>query len=229
MLNWLFRWFGREDKTASTSQSGIADPSSQEAIEGVSVEEEPAGVTETAAHKEADAELEDEVQVATYERLLEEVETEQRREQYRNVLHLCIEAIRYLPAVIRQKGELDTIPPINVACQLISAYGSKEEWESIRNVVEEAEQLHPWRSTLDRALEELVLVEGVLQTVHENPGIVQRDIKGSVNVSDGRRIATLCQTLEKAERIRREKIKGSFRVYPADPVKDENSQEERVA
>jgi hypothetical protein len=130
------------------------------------------------------------------------------------------ESFRYIPDWVRENvceyGSFDisTIPALQQGGTILALVGDDEGLDQMREIVNSAPELEPWRAEVERHLSDRVLFDTILAVVMENPNCLQTDVKTLAGMADGRRIATLISYLEKAGRLVRIKDGRAYRLLP---------------
>ena len=134
------------------------------------------------------------------------------------------ESFRYIPDWVRENvyeyGSFDisTIPALQQGGTTLALVGDDEGLDRMRNIVNSAPELEPWRAEVEQHLSDRVLFETIMAVVVENPNCLQTDVKTLAGMADGRRIATLISYLEKAGKLVRVKAGRTYRLLlPGSP------------
>ena len=118
---------------------------------------------------------------------------------------------------VRDIGDFSIVTShaVHTASGMMAVMGEHDGIAELRAILQEVPELHVWLPVAEEAERDAELVERILEVVARAPGMRQADLKRTVGVEDGRRVATLASWMEKAGRLRRVKDGATNRLYPA--------------
>lgn len=156
--------------------------------------------------------------MSEYYTLLEKIERARSQQRYFQALNLSLEAVKWLPQLVRETvkefGQWDTpsIPPLAYACIYLSVLRRRDDLHHINTLLKSIPELIEWLSEVDFALERADLMDKVELFLLENPGFIQAKLGKALGV-DGRKTSNLLLYAEQMGLIRREKEGQSYRLY----------------
>jgi len=166
-----------------------------------------------------------------YFELMEKMNAAIKGRQYQDAKELVHESLRILPMfcaawqqedrkLLNPGEELEpfglTVPALLQGGTVLALMGDRPGLELMANVIANTAELASYEGTAKEHMADMELFGRIEKCVADEPGVLQREMKGRVSAQDGRRVATLIGYLEKAERIRREREGKTYRLYPAD-------------
>lgn len=153
-----------------------------------------------------------------YYELLDQIQGARSENRYPDALTLCLEALGYLPDLVREtvrqtgRWDIPSVPPIAYACNYLAALQRRGEIERLRDFVASIPELVDWLDEIDRALERADLMGRIEQHLTERPGSLQRNIGRELGV-DGREVSNLLVYARQIGVIRREPEGRTYRLY----------------
>jgi len=115
---------------------------------------------------------------------------------------------------VRAYGKFDitSIPPIETGCILADLFEDPSALREIGKLVDNHEELEPWREVITRGWADLELVRAIRAQLASAPGTLQSGLGKAIN-RDGRNVARLVKYMNQAGQLRREKEERSYRLY----------------
>ena len=153
-----------------------------------------------------------------YWTLMENVERVRSQRHYYQALELSLEAIKWLPQLVKDtikefgQWDIKSLPPLAYANQYLSVLRKRDDLHRIRTLVKSVPELTDWLSEVDYALERADLMDRVESFLLENPGFIQSKLGKALDVN-GREVSNLLFYAEQMGLIRREKEGRSYRLY----------------
>ncbi|SRR6266571_19093 len=162
--------------------------------------------------------------VGKYFQLSVQIERAKADRNYQVAIAAARETYPLLPAFVesckREYGKFDIgmSHAVHTAPTLMAVMGDREGLRELRESLSAVPELHDWLPAADDADHDASLVEGILSTVAEQPGVRQSDLKKRLGVPDARRLSTLADWLDKARRLRRVRTGSSYQLFPWTPA-----------
>jgi len=133
------------------------------------------------------------------------------KREYKAAASLTIKSLNQIPALIKSEkqkyGSFDitSIPALEHGGTILALLGMKNELIKMKDLVYSTPALEPWRTTINKHLEDISFFTHILEVIAENPNCQQTDVKKLIGYNDGRRVANLLSWLDKAGKIVRTK------------------------
>ncbi len=153
-----------------------------------------------------------------YFTLMENIERARSQKRYYQALELSLEAVKWLPQLVRDtikefgQWDIKGSPPLGYACHYLSVLRRRDDLRRIRTLLKSVPELTDWLSEVDYALERADLMDRVESFLLENPGFIQAKLGKTLGV-DGRKVSNLLFYAEQMGLVRREKEGRSYRLY----------------
>ena len=153
-----------------------------------------------------------------YFSLLERIERARAQKRYYQALELSLEAVKWLPQLVKDttkefgRWDIISLPPLAYANKYLSVLRRRDDLRRIRTLLESVPELTEWLSEVDHALERADLMDRVESFLLENPGFIQSNLSKALGV-DGREISNLLWYAEQMGIVCREKEGRSYRLY----------------
>jgi hypothetical protein len=157
--------------------------------------------------------------VARYFELSKVIEGAKAEGDFGTAIRAARETYPLMGAVVQQMkkdyGSFDicTSHAVHTAGTLMAVVGERQGISELLAVLNETPDLRQWLPVGERARADADLVDAIMATVNDQPGIRQNDLKGRI-CSDGRRLSTLASWLEKGKRLRRVSVGSTYMLYP---------------
>lgn len=154
----------------------------------------------------------------TYFLLLGKFKEAVRAKNYQEALKWAKKSLPKIPNFIaeikRSYGRFDisSIPALEVGGTLMAVLGDYNGIAEIRKTVEGLPELQRWLSIIENHEKDAAMVDSILEAVRLRPGVCQTMIKLLISAEDGRRSSALIGWLEKAGRIKRQRVKGTYKL-----------------
>lgn len=153
-----------------------------------------------------------------YFTLMEKIEHSRSQQRYYQALDLSLEAVKWLPQLVKDtkkefgQWDIKGSPPLGYACHYLSVLRRRDDLHRIRTLLKSVPELTEWLSEVDYALERADLMDKVESFLLENPGFIQAKLGKTLGV-DGREVSNLLIYAEQMGLVRREKEGRSYRLY----------------
>jgi len=153
-----------------------------------------------------------------YYALREEIERARSQQRYYQALDLSLEAVKWLPQLVKDtvkefgQWDIKGSPPLGYACHYLSVLRRRNDLRRIGTLLKSVPELVEWLNEVDYALERADLMDKVESFLLENPGFIQAKLGKALGV-DGREVSNLLIYAEQMGLIHREKEGQSYRLY----------------
>ncbi|MEM2991331.1 MAG: hypothetical protein QXQ02_09150, partial [Halobacteria archaeon] len=137
-----------------------------------------------------------------YYELLSKTEECKRKRDFNKMLEHCQVSISLLEPLIEQTkkefGTLDinSIPAIEFGSTFWAIYGAEGQLLNLKEEVEYLPELRPWKETVDRAFIMKGFASRIYQHVKNNEGCLQKELKKTLGVEDGRMLSNVVYYME---------------------------------
>jgi len=154
----------------------------------------------------------------TYFDLLEKMETAHSQRQYHQALDYALEAVKWLPQLVkdtkRRFGQWDIMrsAQLEYACRCLPVLRRRDDLRRIQTILKSAPELTEWLSQADFALEQADLMDKIESFLAENPGFLQAKLGKTLGV-EGRDVSSLMHCSEQLGLVRRDREGRSYRLY----------------
>ena len=114
----------------------------------------------------------------------------------------------------RQYGSFDlsTSVAVHKGGHAMAALGDISGLEEMHRALSSIPELQPWAASITERLEDATLGQKVIESLKQQPGLRQTQLKAVLGVDDGRRISNLCYWMNKAGRIQRKKVGSTYEI-----------------
>jgi len=135
-----------------------------------------------------------------------------------DALREAMALVELLPAVAKQyvkeygRFDIRSIPPLDCACTLAAIRQDAAGLARTKSIVEDADELRPWRDLVASAYEDLNIVAEIRSYLEEHPGTLQSKLGKAIGV-DGRRTSVWVKHLTDAKQLRREPSAKTYSLF----------------
>ncbi len=139
---------------------------------------------------------------------------------YARAAELVHENMQHIPDWVverrRDHEEFDirSIPALEQGGTVLALVGDHEGLARMHEIVISVPELDPWTDGVKRHQYDLQLFEAIQDVIATHPKCLQTEIKRLIHEEDGRRVARLLSYLDKAGKIVRVKVDGTYRLLP---------------
>ncbi len=147
--------------------------------------------------------------VDTYYTFLDKINECKRKKDFDSMLMHCQLSISLLEPLInetkREFGTFDikSIPAIEVSSIFHAIYGEKGQLLNLKEIVEYFLELEPWKKTIEEAFTMEELASRIYQHVKDNEGCLQKELKKTLGVEDGRQLSRIVYYMELVGKLKR--------------------------
>jgi len=153
-----------------------------------------------------------------YFTLMEDIERARSQKRYHQALELALEAVKWLPQLVKDtvkefgQWDIKGSPPLGYACHYLSILRRRDDLRRIGTLLKSVPELTEWLDEVDYALERADLMDKVESFLLENPGFIQAKLGKTLGV-DGREVSNLIYYAEQMGLVHRDKEGRSYRLY----------------
>ncbi len=154
-----------------------------------------------------------------YFTLMAALQQEITARNYEQAQRHALEALDHVPGFVDetlldgQTFNIQSIPPLEMGGLVFAMLDDRAGIERIERVAASRDQLAHWQDIYTKHKESRTLFRAIEQVVAAKPGVLQNELKHEMGRTDGRRISTLIDWLEKACRIRREPSGKTYALF----------------
>ena len=157
--------------------------------------------------------------VGMYFELLNKIEEYKREKDFNKMLICCQKSISLLEPLIEQtKKEFGTfdiksIPAIEIGSNFWAIYGEEDQLLNLKEVVEYFPELEPWKKTIEKAFTMKELASRIYRYVRKNEGCLQKELKKTLEIKDGRLVSNIVYYMELVGKLKRKKIGNTYSLF----------------
>jgi hypothetical protein len=152
-----------------------------------------------------------------YFALLDQIGQARSEKRYQDALNLSLEAVKWLPQLVRDtkrefgRWDIKGSPPLGYACHYLGVLRRRDDLVRIKTLLNSVPELRAWSDEVDFALRAADLMDQIESILVKNPGTIQANLRKMVS-SDGREVSNLIHYAEQMGVVRREKEGKSYRL-----------------
>ena len=153
-----------------------------------------------------------------YYDITEKIEQARSQKRYYQALELSLEAMKWLPQLVkdtkREFGQWDIQGSLALACacQYLPVLRRRDDLRRIQTLLKSTPELTEWLDLVDEALTRADLMDKVESFLFKNRGFIQAKLGKELGV-DGREVSNLMHYAEQMGLVRREREGRSYRLY----------------
>ena len=132
----------------------------------------------------------------------------------------ALEALKHVPGFVDEMlldfetFDVGSIPPLEIGGLVFALLDDRAGIELVRSIAASRDQLAKWKDINTQHEDSRALFRAIECVVADKPGVLQNGLKHEVGATDGRRVSTLIDWLEKAGRIRRDPSGKTYALSP---------------
>lgn len=156
--------------------------------------------------------------MSDYFDLMEKMERARSQKRYYQALDFALEAVRWLPQLVKDtinefgQWDIKRLPPLEYACHYLAALRRRDDLRRIQTLLKSVPELSEWLSGVDFAIKQADLMDRIESFLLESPGFIQSKLGKALGV-EGREVSNLMYYVELLGLVRREREGQSYRLY----------------
>jgi hypothetical protein len=154
----------------------------------------------------------------SYFDLMERMERAHSQRRYYQALDYALEAIPWLPQLVKDtmrefgRWDIKGSPQLGYACRYLAVLRRRDDLHRIQTVLKSAPELAEWLREVDFALKQADLMDKIEAFLAENPGFLQAKL-GKALGAEGREVSNLMYYAEQLGLVRRDREGRSYQLY----------------
>lgn len=156
--------------------------------------------------------------MSDYFDLMEKMERARSQKRYYQALDFALEAVRWLPQLVKDtinefgQWDIKRLPPLEYACHYLAVLRRRDDLRRIQTLLKSVPELSEWLSGVDFAIKQADLMDRIESFLLESPGFIQSKLGKALGV-EGREVSNLMYYVELLGLVRREREGQSYRLY----------------
>jgi len=157
--------------------------------------------------------------VDAYFNLLNKILECKKRKDFNKMLMYCQMSLSLLEPLIKQwkkeygAFDIQGIPAIEVGSIFWAIYRAEGQLLNLKEIVECFPELEPWKETVKKAFLIKDIASKIYQYVKNNQGCLQKGLKKSLGIEDGRLISNTIYYMELVGKVKRKKIGTTYSLF----------------
>lgn len=156
--------------------------------------------------------------MSDYFDLMEKMERARSQKRYYQALDFALEAVRWLPQLVKDtinefgQWDIKRLPPLEYACHYLAVLRRRDDLRRIQTLLKSVPELSEWLSGVDFAIKQADLMDRIESFLLESPGFIQSKLGKALGV-EGREVSNSMYYAELLGLVRREREGQSYRLY----------------